>query len=138
MEDTIKLDELGYAMEVYRVYNNMLISANRTKCSVSNEWLLNFGSFYKWAKNNNFEPGQKIGRKSRSSGYDEENAIIVRNKRIIDGKRNCDRVFITYNGQCKSATDWAIELNIPRTTIYDRIQRGWSDKEVIEGRIKGR
>lgn len=138
MEDVIKLDELGYAMEVYRAYNNMLLSAKRTKCGVSKEWLLNFGSFYSWAKENSFEAGQKIGRKSRSGGYNKENATIIRNKRSIDGKRNCDKVFIIYNGETKSATDWSIELGIPRTTLYDRIQRGWTDEEVIEGRRKAR
>lgn len=138
MEEVIGLDELGSALDIYCIYKSMLIAAESNRCSVCNEWLLNFGNFYKWAKEKGFEKGKKIERKSKKYGYEPENTRLTSPKRSTDGIRNCDKVYIKYKEEVRSATDWSHILGIPRTTIYDRVQKGWTDEEVIEGRRKAR
>ena len=138
MEETIKIDELEYALDIYCVYKSMLVAAKTNRCNVYKGWLLNFGNFYKWAKEKGFEKGQKVERTSRKYGYLPENTRIITPKRSANGIRNCDKVYIKYKEEVRSATDWSHILGIPRTTIYDRVQKGWTDEEVIEGRRKAR
>ena len=136
MEDTIKLDELEDALDVYCLYKSMMATSRAEKSLVYSGWELNFGSFYKWAKENGFEKGKIIEKKSRTAGYVPENIKIMFPKKSITGSTSHDRVYIKYGEEIRSATDWSRILRTPRTTIYDRIQRGWTDEEVIEGRRK--
>ncbi len=53
----------------------------------------------------------------------------------IKPKKNC-KIKLTIDGMTKTITQWALEIEINRHTIYTRLIRGWSEKESIYGRIK--
>lgn len=41
---------------------------------------------------------------------------------------------ITYNGKTLTLKQWADELHIPLIRLYKRIDRGWTDEEIIMGK----
>jgi hypothetical protein len=38
---------------------------------------------------------------------------------------------LTVDGDTKILDDWAIESGIPKTTIFNRLQRGWNDQDAV-------
>lgn len=48
-------------------------------------------------------------------------------------KSNLKLTELTYNGETKSIKEWAVEINMPWPTLYDRVNRnGWTVKDAIE------
>ena len=41
---------------------------------------------------------------------------------------------ITYNGKTMTLKQWADELHVPLIRLYKRIDRGWTDEEIIAGK----
>ena len=41
---------------------------------------------------------------------------------------------ITYNGKTQTLKQWADEMHVPLIRLYKRIDRGWTDEEIINGR----
>lgn len=41
---------------------------------------------------------------------------------------------ITYNGKTQTLKQWANELHVPLIRLYKRLDSGWTDEEVINGR----
>lgn len=57
----------------------------------------------------------------------EESLGIVKKRITKNGTK-----LITFKGQAKSALFWAEEYNIKRTTLYERLRRGWSIERALE------
>lgn len=54
-------------------------------------------------------------------------------------KPNLKLTELTYNGETKSIREWAKELEMPWSTLYDRVNRnGWTVEEAIEIPLGGR
>jgi len=137
-EEVVRLDELEDAMELYCIYKSMLINEKSKKRKIYDDWKNNFGAFYKWAVGNGFEKGLKLDIKDPRFGYIPCNIRFTHQNAMCNRTISRDKVFIKYDDDIKSATEWSHILGIPRTTIYDRRQRGWDDEEIIEGKRKAR
>ena len=46
-------------------------------------------------------------------------------------ENRCDSKFLTLKGESKLLTQWCRELNWPYSVIWNRIQNGWSDEEIL-------
>lgn len=93
------------------------------------------------------------GRRQKASEWAEELGVPTKAFRqrvwkgwtpeeVISGKRakehGCVVRRLTHDGLTLPVNAWAQRLGIPRKTIHTRIDRGWSDSEVVTGkRSKG-
>jgi len=81
-----------------------------------------FSVFYQWAMENGYHSGLTIERKNNDGNYEPSNCTWIPNGQQ---RRNNRRVIkITYGGRTQILTDWAKELGIKVTTLYNRISSG--------------
>jgi hypothetical protein len=91
--------------------------------SVCTEWQKSVLSFHEWAIANGYEKGLKLDRKENDGNYSPENCRFVT---IEVNNRNTRRNFyITYCGETKAASEWAVEMGIKSHTLIKRIKAGW-------------
>ena len=101
---------------------------------VCEEWRNSFEVFRDWALANGYDENAPFGkctieRIDVNKNYCPENCKWVTMKEQDNNKRNTK--FLTLNGRTQSAAMWADEYGIKRTTLYERLKRGWSDAEAI-------
>lgn len=85
---------------------------------VCDEWAdkdTGFDAFYEWAVQNGYSPELTIDRIDVNGNYCPENCRWITNQENQNNKRT--NVFLTYNGETHSMTEWSRILNIPYTTI---------------------
>ena len=99
---------------------------------ICSEWLNDYTLFEKWAIENGYNDTLTIDRIDPNKDYSPENCRWVSRK---EQSRNQERTkYLTYNGITKTVAEWAEELGVSYWTLMTRFKKGWSDKEVIEGR----
>lgn len=79
--------------------------------------------------------GYSLTELSRKTGIKRETLC----KRYYAGLRGDELIAepikkITYNGKTMTLKQWADELHVPLIRLYKRINRGWTDEEIIIGR----
>lgn len=99
---------------------------------VCKEWLNDFQTFYDWAISNGYKKGLEVDRIDVNGNYEPCNCRLITHRDNCNNKRN--NVYITFNGNTKTMSQWSEELNIPYASIKDRHLRGWSDKECLFGK----
>lgn len=99
---------------------------------ICEEWLNDFDVFYNWAYENGYDDTLTIDRIDNNKSYSPDNCRWVDRKTQANNKRN--NVYLTYNGKTQTIAQWAEELSIPRTRIYNRHHWKWSDKECLFGK----
>lgn len=97
---------------------------------VCREWQ-SFKPFYKWALSNGYSTGLQIDRINTNGNYEPSNCRWVTPKENSQNKRN--NKYITINGETKLISQWAKEADVTTKTINDRIERGWSESELLSG-----
>ena len=128
---------------LYRIWANM-----KTRCfnpndphfprwggrgiTVCDEWKDNFGLFYQWSMSHGYSENLTIDRIDNEKGYCPENCRWITPEEQNRNKRNVR--FITYNGKTQTIGQWTKELNLGKETIRERLKRGWSETEAIEGK----
>lgn len=96
---------------------------------VCDEWLENSKSFYLWSINNGWEKGLSIDRINVNGDYEPNNCRWITNLVQQNNKRN--NRYLIYKGEKHSTAEWARILNIPISTIADRIRRGYSVEKIL-------
>ena len=99
---------------------------------VCQEWLEKnhgFINFYNWAMSNGWENGLTLDRIDVDGNYCPENCRWVNNLTQQRNKR--DTVFIECDGLRLCMSEWAEKLHIPKSTLANRREKGWSDEEII-------
>ena len=96
------------------------------------EWETNFKSFYDWAIENGYNDDLTIDRIDNDGNYEPNNCRWVTIKYQNRNKRNVK--FITYKGETKTIPEWTKEIGLGKETIRERLKRGWSESEAIEGK----
>lgn len=99
---------------------------------VCDEWLNDFMSFYNWAMNNGYKEDLTIDRIDPNGNYEPNNCRWVTMKYQANNKKN--NVMLTYDGETKTLSQWANDLNVNYNTIVTRYHRGWDIKDVLFGR----
>lgn len=100
--------------------------------TVCDEWKDNFQAFYDWSISHGYADNLTIDRKDNNAEYSPDNcrwATVAeqnRNKRTVK--------LITYKGETKTIPEWTKQLKLGKETIRERLQRGWSQAEAIEGK----
>jgi len=87
--------------------------------TVCDSWIASFEAFY--ADMGPRPPGLWIERRDNNGNYEPSNCYWatpteqLRNRRVT--------VFITFNGETKTQSEWAMQLNTSSTTIRERWKR---------------
>lgn len=128
---------------LYRIWVNM-----KTRCynendphferyggrgiSICDEWRNDFLTFHEWSMSNGYEEHLTIDRIDNNGNYSPVNCRWSTIQEQNVNKRNVR--FITYDGKTQTIPQWTKELGLGKETIRQRLKRGWSEKEAIEGR----
>lgn len=129
--------------KLYKVYHGMKQRCNNQNVKayknygargikLCDEWENDYKTFEIWALSHGYNEGLTIERKDVNKGYCPDNCCWITKKEQGYNKRNTRK--ITYNGKSQCMNKWAEELNISVNTLSTRCYKGWSDKEIIEGR----
>lgn len=102
--------------------------------AVCNEWLNDFQAFYDWAISNGYKNGLEIDRKDNDKGYSPNNCRWVTRKENMNNTR--ENVFIAYNGETHTLSEWGDITGTPERLISQRLKNGWSEHEALFGKIK--
>ena len=96
--------------------------------TVCNEWH-DFASFRKWAEANGYDDSKSIDRIDVNGNYTPDNCRWVDSKTQMNNRRNTPHY--EYNGQTLTISEWSQKLGIPRSTILNRLKRGWEFERAI-------
>lgn len=148
-ERIVNLNKLpaGYA-RLGRIYNAMKKrcydpSSNRyyrygaRGIRICDEWLSDINAFREWAVNNGYKDGLTIDRIDVDADYSPENCRwITKEEQLQNTSRS---VHIEFNGKTQTLAQWAHELDMPTSTLHNRIRvHGWSIERALTEPIKGR
>lgn len=132
-----------YTLPWYGSYKSMMDRCYRKKAknyplyggrgiTVCDEWH-NIENFEKWANESGFEVGFTLERIDVNGNYCPENCRWATMKEQTNNRRNTVR--IEYNGESHTISEWADIFGINRSTLNNRIYRGWSIEKAL-GRKK--
>lgn len=99
---------------------------------ICEEWLKDIKHFVKWSLDNNYKNSLTIDRIDNNGNYEPYNCRWVTKKTQANNTRRNHN--ITFNGEIKTLTEWAKELNVKPSCIATRIARGWTIEESLFGR----
>lgn len=97
--------------------------------TVCDEWMKSFHNFKNWSLKNGYSDDLQLDRRDNEKGYSPDNCRYVTVKQNGNNKRNT--VLIEIDGITKPITEWAENSGVVRETIYGRLKRGITGKELI-------
>lgn len=102
--------------------------------TVCDEWKNSFISFYDWSIKNgydeNAERGQcTIDRIDVNGNYEPNNCRWATIKQQANNTRR--NHFIEYNGKTQTVSQWANELGVEPDSIFNRLQKGFTEEEAL-------
>lgn len=89
----------------------------------------NIEKFEEWVNSSGFESGMSLERKDVDGDYSPENCKWATAKQQANNRRNT--VYIEYNGEKRTISEWAEKLGINRSTLNNRIYRGWTIEKAL-------
>ncbi|MDR1837624.1 MAG: hypothetical protein LBQ89_08205 [Treponema sp.] len=105
--------------------------------TVYQEWH-SFELFQEWALANGYAENLTIERIDNNKGYSPDNCKWADNKTQANNRRIC--INITFNGVTQTIAQWAEEIGMKYTTLYQRFLNGWDTERALttpleEGRV---
>jgi len=107
--------------------------------TVCEEWNNDFLSFKDWAYKNGFDNNLKgvdcsIDRKDNKKGYSPDNCRWITNTEQCNNRST--NIVIEYNGESKTATEWARTFGLKNHTVIKRYKQGRPLDEVFAKNLK--
>ena len=123
----------------YGSYHSMIDRCYRSKSAnykfyggrgirVCDEWH-NVKTFGEWAENNGYMPGLSLDRIDTNKDYSPNNCRWVTAYEQANNRRNT--LFLTAKGETHTISEWSIITGIKRSTISNRICRGWTHERAV-------
>lgn len=126
--------------KLYRVYVSMRERCEKQSTAeyhryggrgirVCDEWKNDRNLFLEWAFKNGYKEGLQIDRIDNNGNYCPENC------RWVTALENCNNtsknVFLQYNNEIHTLSEWSRLLGINRSTIYSRYRAGKTTEEIL-------
>lgn len=96
--------------------------------TVCDEWH-DFAQFRAWAIDNGYDENLSIDRIDNDKGYCPGNCRWVSSYVQMNNRRMCN--VLEFNGEKLTLSQWADKTGIPRSTLLNRIKRGWDVEETL-------
>jgi hypothetical protein len=90
---------------------------------------MEFMPFYLWAMANGYRDDLSLERKKIDSNYNPDNCKWASQKEQANNTRR--NVYLEFDGQRKTNSQWAELLGITETSLRERFQRGWSIEKAL-------
>lgn len=104
--------------------------------AVCDEWATDPERFYKWAIENGYSDELTLDRIDVRGNYEPKNCRwIPFCEQTLNRSSN---VYLEYNGQIKTKSQWADELNINRGTLDTRLKLGWTVEKALTTPVRSR
>jgi len=97
--------------------------------AVCEKWRVTPNEFLKWLDLKKWNKSLEIDRINNDDGYSPENCRLVSRKENQNNKAN--NRFLVINGEKITIANAARKYGINKTTIKERLNRGWSDEKSI-------
>lgn len=104
--------------------------------TVCDDWKNSFEKFYDWAMANGYEDHLTIDRKENDRGYSPENCRWVTYKEQANNRTN--NKILEFNGESHTITEWANITGMSLTTLWSRLDSGWSVEKALTTDVLGR
>ena len=95
---------------------------------VCEEWH-NIENFEKWVEENPYFEGATIDRIDVNGNYEPSNCRWATMKKQCNNRSNT--LYITYNGETHTISEWAEITGINRNTLNNRYYKGWSIESML-------
>jgi hypothetical protein len=102
---------------------------------VCEEWENDYITFRDWALSNGYADNLTIDRIDNNGNYEASNCRWA-NKEIQSNNQRRN-VFLTYNNETKTITQWAKEFGISRSTFFRWLNQGKTIEEIADKRKSG-
>lgn len=130
----------GKVDRLYSIWSQMVRRCYDERCdkyslygargiSVCDEWKDDYVAFREWANLNGYEKRLSIDRIDVNGNYTPANCRWATQKTQSNNTRR--NVFIEYNGEKKTLSEWAEFAGIPYKTFYYRMRKGWEIDRAI-------
>lgn len=96
---------------------------------VCKEWH-DIEKFEEWVLSSGYVNGMSLDRIDLNKDYSPENCRWATPKQQANNRRNT--VFLEYKGEKHIITEWAEIIGINRSTLNNRIYRGWTVEKALE------
>ena len=133
-----------HGMRYTRLYKEWRSMKNRCYCDswedygnyggrgivVCPEWRDNFEAFRDWALVNGYQDNLTLDRVNVNGNYEPSNCRWATRKQQANNTRRS--LYLEYNGEVKTAKEWADALGLNYNTLYSRITtKGWSIEKAL-------
>lgn len=123
---------------LYRIWKNMRKRCNNPNSDyyenyggrgikVCEEWN-DYQNFRNWSLDNGYQDDLSIDRINGNEGYEPSNCRWANRKQQANNQRS--NVMIFYKGEIKTAAQWAEKIGITKSSMYHRLDRGWTMEEI--------
>lgn len=98
--------------------------------TVCDEWMSSFEAFRDWALENGYRDDLTLDRREVNGDYCPDNCRWITMAAQANNKRTS--LYLEFNGERKTAKEWADELGLNYSTLYSRITtKGWSVEKAL-------
>ena len=130
----------GCGTRLYRIFRSMRERCERPRhmhyasyggrgIKVCPEWRGNFAAFREWATSHGYADNLSIDRIDNDRGYSPDNCRWVDTRAQGNNRRTCH--LLTVSWQTHTISQWAKLTGIGKTTIKERMRRGWSAERAL-------
>lgn len=96
--------------------------------TVCEEWK-NIEEFEIWLKGTDYRKGLTLDRIDVNGNYSPQNCRWATKKEQANNRRNTK--YLTYNGMTHTISEWAVITGINRSTLNNRVYRGWDVNKIF-------
>ncbi len=96
---------------------------------VCEEWRPDPTKFIEWLLAAGWEKGKEIDRKDNDLGYSPGNCRVV--ERIVNANNRRNSRYLNIEGEKLTVAEAARKFGIGKTTIKERLNRGWTDSDSV-------
>lgn len=97
--------------------------------TICDEWLNDPALFYEWAMHNGYSDNLTIDRIDVYGNYSPGNCRWATKREQALNKTN--NLIYEYNGKKQTEIEWAEEYKLNRSTLHNRLKRGWDIEKAL-------